>query len=142
MIIEKWNGTTFIPLTSTPPTDLSLEFRDNNLVSGENLYRAVLVLDNNERVISSTVALFYIPPGEVFIFPNPVPLGDIVAIQTPDFFNRRFVVFDALGRKILDFELLSPFEFFETNTLSIGVYFFQIFDAFGNVEKGGKFSVH
>lgn len=142
IVIEKLANASFEDIhTFELHANLSLDYIDRSLARGENIYRARIALENGEILYSNEVSIFYVPTGEIVVFPNPVNQGNFVEIATPDFLDRKFRLYDARGAEILHFPLTAEFAILETNTLSTGIYFYAVWNDNNEIEKRGKIVV-
>lgn len=136
--LEKWDGNNFALIHHWPVDSKILQYSDTNLNKGENIYRAVLELNDGSLLYSSLQTVFYVPLNEVLVFPNPVFTGEIIEIVLPNFEGRTIKIYDSWGRLVEEYDLLNQFESIETYNRSAGIYFYQIVDAEGNKEYEGK----
>ncbi len=142
IVIEKLANASFEDIhTFELHGDLSLDFIDRSLTRGDNIYRARIALESGEILYSNEVGIFYVPTGEIVVFPNPVNQGDFMEIASPDFLDRRFTLYDARGTEILHFPLTAEFAILETATLSAGIYFYAVRNDNNEIEKRGKIVV-
>ncbi|MCB0565256.1 MAG: S8 family serine peptidase [Phaeodactylibacter sp.] len=126
LIFEKQQGGQFITLAGfVLDGRLAAEFVDRILEEGLNTYRAVVVLTNGARIFSEEISIFY-TGAAYLIFPNPVPVGQGVNILSKDTEEAFLFLYDALGRLLIAYPILSNVEAIPTQNWASGIYFYQI----------------
>jgi hypothetical protein len=98
---EKWNGNTFVTLSSLTPSGLaSYQFSDPNLVSGINLYRVRIRLFNGAEIFSSEEPVIYFDGRNYIVYPNPVRRGETLKILNNELDIVSLRILDAWGREV------------------------------------------
>lgn len=127
IILEKFDGTTFKPLQQLiNNTNLSVNFVDNNLTKGLNIYRVKLELSGGSIVYSLAENVLYFKVSGYIIFPNPAGQNSEINIAQQNVDIALMQVFNASGVKIYEKELDDRINKMATGILSKGVYFIRI----------------
>lgn len=135
---EKWDGTSFHAIGSiSAPDQLQLSFNDENLKAGINTYRARVWLANGGSTLSESVDKLYAGDTGYLLFPNPVSYAEDVILLTREPAGQTFLLFDALGRKVLTYSISGDFEVIPLGTIASGLYFYTIERA-GKRDAAGK----
>lgn len=81
--VEAIRGNEFQPLHSYELESQSqLEYLDAEPQEGLNIYRSLVTFENGEAIKSDTLRLIYLNQMTALLYPNPVPYGSSLAIQT------------------------------------------------------------
>lgn len=107
------------------PTDLLYSHTDLQLREGANIYRAVVFLQDGTSIISDEISLLYTSEN-FLVFPNPANRLDGISIITKETEGVQFLLFDTLGRLVVEQELLSPFEAVIVDQFTPGIYHYMI----------------
>lgn len=127
IVFEKLNGNSFISLTTIPANgNLSFNFTDNNLRKGSNLYRAVIVLANGQKINSHIATVMYFGNSPYLIFPNPASRNAPLQIHSPDLQPRQLVIFNSSGQQVKQQTLSNLISNISLSHLQKGVYFIMI----------------
>lgn len=121
---EKMAAGQFVSLKNWQPvTSEDFEFTDEFPQQGVSHYRARIDLENGGVLFSDTVAIYFLNDKKLLIFPNPVaPRGCLnVLSNSPE--EVVFVLFDVLGKLILEKKMENPREEIRLPGLPRGVYF-------------------
>lgn len=121
---EKMEAGQFVSLKNWQPlTSEYFEFTDEFPQQGVNRYRAHIELENGGVLFSDTVEVYFLNDKKLLVFPNPVaPRGRLkVLSDSPE--EVAFVLFDVLGKLILEKKLEEPREEIRLPGLPRGVYF-------------------
>lgn len=105
-----------------------LQYIDNNLQAGINIYRAKIVLADGKVTYSEPSQVYYAGSKDYHLFPNPVRRGQILSFLSKQYKGRSVRIFDALGRKVQNIILSSETEGIDTEYLSAGMYQIAIFE--------------
>ncbi|MEZ4827696.1 MAG: S8 family peptidase [Bacteroidia bacterium] len=125
--IEKRSGSSVITLAEFPfPAELSYTYLDANLNQGANNYRAVVELQSGLTIMSDEQRLIYAAPATALIYPNPAYDGEDVTIQTKNLEGSTLYLYDQMARLIEILSIDVETEFLFTDTLSRGIYFYQM----------------
>lgn len=123
---QKYEQGQFITLPQfSAPTDLFYQASDLQLRDGANIYRAVVVLQDGTSIISDEISLLY-TSKDFLVFPNPTNRIDGISIITKETEGVQFLLFDSLGRLVVEQELLSPFEEVTIDQFAPGIYHYMI----------------
>ncbi|WP_422358751.1 S8 family peptidase [Reichenbachiella sp.] len=78
-----------------------LEYLDTEPEEGLNLYRSLITFENGEIIISDTLKLIYLNQMTALLYPNPVPYGSSLAIQTNQSGEQKSIlrIFDLKGEE-------------------------------------------
>ncbi|MCW5922166.1 MAG: S8 family serine peptidase [Saprospiraceae bacterium] len=102
--MEKMKDTGFVLLNTWQPVEAEQFAFHDAPQQGANQYRARLLLNNGITLLSDTATVFSWGANAVLVFPNPTRSGSIQVVADPTEIVS-FVVFDLLGRLILEEEL-------------------------------------
>lgn len=123
---QKYEQGQFITLTQFfAPTDLFYRTEDLKLRDGVNIYRVVIILQDGTSIISDEVSLLY-TSRDFLVFPNPINRLDGINIIAKETENVQFLLFDNLGRLVVQQDLLSPFEEVISKPFTPGLYHYMI----------------
>lgn len=120
------------------------DFTDPDLNYGLHTYRVGIALANGQTVYSELLTLFYVPPDQFVLYPNPFSRltdGNIqVHYNTDQPEQIRFQLYTALGAQVMDVSLsdLQNAVFYED--FQSGFYFYR-FVREGTLLAGGKLIV-
>jgi hypothetical protein len=139
---EKIVAGQFVALKNWQPlASEDFEFTDEFPQRGVSHYRARIDLENGGVLFSDTVEVYFLNDKKLLVFPNPVaPRGHLnVLSNSPE--EVVFVLFDVLGKLILEKRLEEPREEIRLPGLPHGVYFWGT-RVNGKLEKiGGAVAV-
>lgn len=127
IVFEKQDGNNW-PVLQTLPVNGSLlfNFTDNNLRKGGNTYRAVIVLENGQKIYSQATTIFYFAQSPYLIFPNPASPNTLLQIHSPDLQPRLLILYDSRGQKVIQTTLTNLVSAVSLTSLTKGVYFIMI----------------
>ena len=138
---QKYDLGQFRTLTSfTSPSELFYRTEDLNLREGANIYRAVVFLQNGTSIISDEISLLY-TSKDFLVFPNPTHHLEGISLIAKDTDGVQILLFDNLGRLVVQQDVLSPFEQVLTDQFTPGVYHYMILQG-DNRRAEGKIVVH
>lgn len=127
IILEKFDGTTFKPLQQLlTNTNLVVNFVDNNLTKGLNIYRVKLELAGGGIVYSLIENIFYFKGSGYSIYPNPAGQNAEINIAQQNVDIALMQVFNTSGVKIYEKEIDDRINNIAAGILSKGVYFIRI----------------
>lgn len=106
VIFEKLSGANFEVLNQQPALSTTFFFTDDNPLRGANFYRARLLLVNGNTLVSDTAAVYFAGEAGIWVFPNPVEPQEELQVVSAFEAAADFLLFDALGRLVLE----SPLE--------------------------------
>ncbi len=120
------------------PVAAHLSYLYDSLHSGNNFFRALITLSNGTSIISDTAAILYFKNRSFLVFPNPLPQGGQLHISSaiPDTYM--LVIYDALGRKIVEQEINNATNTISTQALAKGVYFLILYSNGKQVLKSSQ----
>lgn len=124
----------------TSPTELLYKTEDLNLREGANIYRVVVFLQDGTSIISDEISLLY-TSKDFLVFPNPTHPLEGISIIAKDTEGVQILLFDNLGRLIVQQDVLSPFEQVLTDQFTPGIYHYMILQD-NNRRAEGKIVVH
>jgi hypothetical protein len=117
---------------------LSYSATDAEPANGANYYRAKLHLKNSRIVYSSTISIISNGSKNIFLYPNPVASAGRLNFQLKDnAIDNTLQLMDANG-KIVWQKLIGLSGFVDMSKLPIGIYWFRLLDASGNLAESGK----
>lgn len=141
---EEYDGTAFAEISSiSNPASPNLTINSPEVREGQNLYRAIISLQNGQEITSDTSELFFVIDSEYLLFPNPVRQDQLlrVFIQEPDFSQPIFfTIYDTTGRNRVVRQFNSGQEFIPLYGIEPGLYLFRIQQ--GEDIKTGRFVIY
>lgn len=125
----------------TSLSSTTLTATDQTLRIGANTYRVIVTLSNGEELVSNEDIIFFAPPNDFLIYPNPVSQANniLIAIGNPN--GETIEIYDSLGKLVLKYDILGEFDSLETNNFPAGVYTYQILRE-GEKVKEGKIVIY
>ena len=97
-----------------------------------------LGLQTNSFLTSASI----VSPRIVSCYPNPAISFINIDLQKNTTKNYNFVVFNFLGKKVVDINELNAHNTLDLTNFTRGIYIFQLKDATGRVIESGKFQVN
>lgn len=141
VVFEKWKNGAFEHLKIFQPVDSeNFAFTDEFPERGANRYRSRLDLVNGATLFSDTLAVYFLEEGEALVFPNPVAASGTLSVTSNTSGEAVFVLFDILGRLILEENLDDARVDIALPSLPRGVYFWGVKEN-GEWKKEGKLVV-
>jgi len=136
IFFEKQSGAGFVVLDEQPADHLDYSFLDETLQKGLNTYRARILLDNGATLWSDTVKVYYIAENNWWVFPNPIASRGALTIVSESDSEAVFLLFDILGKCVLEKTLDEVGTELPLIGLSPGVYFYKIRQGAGSIGEG------
>jgi Subtilase family/Secretion system C-terminal sorting domain len=125
VIIEKWTRNGFLPIRDIPAgLALRYNFVDDSLLTGGNIYRARIDLNNGKTIYSLNETIYYLPETDYLVYPNPATTD--FTIVSKDLDNAELILYNSVGQKVLVKKLTSPVERIPASRIKSGVYFISI----------------
>ena len=126
--IERKNNEEFEEIGTVTPSSLEFQFNDLDPLQGINIYRAVAVLSNGERVVSDETEVFFLTTTPVQVFPNPVERPGVFSVFTRDLdgTSLKLYIYNYSGQLIFDTELLGDRSGISTAGFSEGIYLYRV----------------
>jgi hypothetical protein len=141
VVFEKWENGAFEPLKTFQPLESEdFAFTDEFPEKGVNRYRARLDLANGATLFSDTLEVYFLEEGKALVFPNPVASQGTLSVASNTSGEAVFVLFDVMGKLILEKKLDDLREDVALPSLPRGIYFWGMKEQ-GKWEKGGKLAV-
>jgi hypothetical protein len=118
--ITSFNNTNFMMVDPLP-------------LSGFQHYRVSLSTNFATSILSDTVEVFVIHPEEVFVYPNPVAVGQMIniVVSNEEVVSAQFI--NALGQQVQAAEDTGPIKSFDTAGLMKGIYLIRIQKSDGTI---------
>lgn len=127
IVLEKWDGINFKPIQQLVNNNsLLINFSDNNLVRGLNIYRIKLELAGGGIVYSLEENVFYFGDSRYVIYPNPAAQYNEINIAQLNVDIAFMQVFNATGVKVFEKNLDDRINKIPAGKLSKGFYFIRI----------------
>ena len=127
IVLEKFDGTGFRPIQQvTNNTSLLVNFTDNNLTKGLNIYRIKLELVGGGIVYSLEEYIFYFRGSDYVVYPNPARQYADINIAQKEVDKAIMQVFNAAGAKVFEKQLDDRINIIPAGKLSKGFYFIHI----------------
>lgn len=119
----------------------TITYLDTQPKQGYNRYRARVVLQNGEEVITEAVENFFLTESPYAVFPNPINRSTGLIINTSLIQNTggTLRLYTTDGRLSKVYTLISDREVIDIRALLPGLYFYSI--EYGNQKFNGKLSV-
>ena len=125
VIIEKWTRNGFLPIRDIPAgLALRYNFVDDSLLTGGNIYRARIDLNNGKTIYSLNETIYYLPEMDYLVYPNPATTD--FTIVSKDLDNAELILYNSVGQKVLVKKLTSTVERIPASRIKSGVYFISI----------------
>ncbi|MEO6405170.1 MAG: S8 family peptidase [Ferruginibacter sp.] len=129
IVVEKFDGVSFKPIQMLVNNfGLLVNFTDNNLIKGLNIYRIRLELKGGGIVYSSNENIFYFGTSRYVIYPNPASQYNSVNIAQLDVNTAMMQVYAATGERVYEALLDDRINTIQAGKLSKGIYFIRITD--------------
>ena len=124
LLRENSSGTKVLKTFSRPLGQLQLEIRDEAPEVGDNLYYALIKLENGKVIRTQTVEIYV--PGEntLEVYPNPVKAGELLSVRSLGD-QLDVEIFDTQGRKLSEDWLVRYNDHVEIRFFARGLYFLR-----------------
>ena len=130
LTVEKLTNGVFQSLQVIQPVNaLDYLLFDNKLTDGTNTYRLKIELTNGLVIYSSPQSVYYFLTTRYIIFPNPAKATGSIQVFTkeePANTNTQVILYNALGQKVLQYNLQETASSIPLNGLKGGIYFILI----------------
>jgi hypothetical protein len=128
IILEKWNGGSFVLLAERPASDsLELRFQDRFLQYGVNRYRIRLEISGGRSVYSLPEDIFYTGSTGYRLYPNPVRNGEPLHLFIADLPDEAVIqVSDLTGRLVRQEKIKGSPQDVSTTGLVSGTYLIRV----------------
>ncbi|MBK7871929.1 MAG: T9SS type A sorting domain-containing protein [Saprospiraceae bacterium] len=137
IVFEKLESGNYIPIATVPASDQPLfQFSDINLKPGINTYRARVNLNNGAILYSESASIYYEGKSGFYVFPNPVSQREELNILSKDTDNLRFILYDALGRQVLNQPLFANIENISLQKMTAGIYYYAVLGGNSKIGQG------
>ncbi|MCY7328242.1 MAG: S8 family peptidase, partial [Saprospiraceae bacterium] len=136
VFFEKQKGNAFYTLNEQIADNEMFAFTDNTPQRGLNTYRVQLLLANGAWLLSDTITVYFAGENGVWVFPNPISEQGTLQVVSAFSEEADFLLFDVLGRLILERKLDEVPVEVALEDLPRGVYYWGI-NTGGKMEKGG-----
>jgi hypothetical protein len=117
-------------------TQLTLIEFDQQLEIGRNIYRAVVTISSEQALLSGEDDVFYLLPDQFLFYPNPISQEENIQIAIKNPGGEIIELYDELGRLVIRYDLINPFETLETINLPAGIYFYHILREEERIQEG------
>ena len=142
IVLEKLDGTSFKPVQQlTNNFSLLVNFVDNNLTKGLNIYRIKLELAGGRIVYSLIENVFYFNGSNYLIYPNPALQYKDINVAQENVDVAFMQVFNATGVKVFEKNLDDRINKIPAGKLSKGFYFIRFLNN-GNRKQTLKLVVY
>ncbi len=136
VVFEKLAANRFLPLATVISENNTFIYEDENLQAGINTYRARVELLDGAVIYTEPAYVYYEGDGGYFVFPNPVSSREELNVLSREGAALRFVLFDSMGRTMLDYSLVGNIENLPMQKIASGVYHYAIFDNKTRIGQG------
>ena len=127
IVLEKFDGSSFKPIHQlTNNNNLSVNFSDNNLTKGLNIYRIKLDLAGGATTYSLEENVFYFGGVGYIVFPNPAAQYNEINIAQQNVDEAFMQVYNVAGMKVFEKELDDRINKIPAGILRRGFYFIRI----------------
>jgi len=128
--LEKWIDGAYQSLSRATPAQNELTWIDHSLQTGPNQYRAVLHRDNGQTTTTLPRTLYYFGDQPILVFPNPISANSLLSIFiTSEYTGSYFELYNAQGRLVRRYDVLSERENLFLGNLQAGFYTYQLVPA-------------
>lgn len=93
---------------------------------GLNTYRAKIELQNGTIYYSKPEQVLIFAENPYYLFPNPITEGSNLKLMSDDIDDTKFILFDLMGKKILEQKITSYLETIKLPLLPKGIYYATI----------------
>jgi hypothetical protein len=125
--IVKISRNSEVLFSTNQPSLVTYTVTDTKLEHGLNQYQAMVILEDGRTILSSVETVYYLNNLAHIIFPNPVRQGGHFYLLSDFPVDGNAVIYDAWGRKIMEFVIQEKQQAINVNRLSRGIYFIMIF---------------
>ncbi|MEP2772882.1 MAG: S8 family peptidase, partial [Fulvivirga sp.] len=128
VVFQRFEDGEFIDAYTVEPQSNITSVEETNAFQGPNRHRAIIKFGNGEELISEESFIYYLSDTPFLVFPNPAEPGSEVAVYSKIFEAGTTVVFSLYnreGQKVLEEQLVSNREFFDTSYLEPGLYIYR-----------------
>ena len=125
--IEKEMNQQFLTIQET--TDISglqLQFFDDQLIQGLNVYRVVITLKNGMEIISDPTGVIFRGNNEALVFPNPVVKDAEITVLEKTSSPGKINLYDGFGALIKVFQVNNGNSRIPLEGLPAGIYYYAI----------------
>ncbi|QSE96452.1 S8 family peptidase [Fulvivirga lutea] len=124
-------------LGTMPVVNLVTTGIDTDPSNGLNRYRATLLFDNGEQLVSDTIGVYYLEESKVLVFPNPLSSEDFLSVLTKDFDGSSitFQLINREGQLIFEDVLFSTSNSIALPDVTSGLYFYRIITNEGTITE-------
>ncbi len=126
VFFEKEINGAFVTLDEQVAEGEDFTFVDEHPQKGINLYRSRLLLDNGATLLGDTAKVYFTGEKGWWVFPNPIASGGMLQVASQTDGEAVFVLFDLLGRHVLEKKLEELGVGIPLDGLPKGVYFYKI----------------
>ena len=124
---EKYINGSFVPVhTVAAGSALAFTYTDQQTVTGRNMYRAGVVLQNGMVLYSEPASVYIVHEQGYLVFPNPLPAGAMLQIHTTGLEPKEVMLFNMIGQKVLHQRINQLVAPIHTNRLQPGAYYLDI----------------
>ncbi len=113
--------------STSQPLVTTYTAQDMKLEKGLNQYQAIVTLDDGRIISSGIETVYFLDNTSHIIFPNPVPAGGRLFLLSDFPVEGEGVVYDAWGRKMMQFTIEEKQQQIQVNRLTPGMYYLVIF---------------
>lgn len=133
---EEYTRNGFIPISQQPfANNLLLSAIDPELILGNNLYRAVIELQNGNLIYSDTASIYHTGSKNAVIYPNPAPVkGSVTVLTEQD--DLQFQLIDNNGRIVLQQRINDYPQQVSLTNVQRGIYYYRLVKKNNKVQSG------
>jgi hypothetical protein len=99
-------------------------------------YRAKLILNNGNEVLSNVVQVVIFKERRFFVYPNPVLSGSSLVVHSSDNTESVFELFNLAGQKLYSYSLRTATTVIRLPQLQHGIYFYRMINESKNIYNG------
>ena len=129
------NGFTLLD-KQTPTTAIQYQSIDQTLISGTNLYRAVIELSDGRKIISDTASLYFTQNKVAVVYPNPALVNGTVTVLTEQDDEVIFQLIDNYGRVVLQEQVTDYPQQVSLLGLQKGIHYYRLLKKNKKVQTG------
>jgi hypothetical protein len=115
---------------------LQYQFTDQQLIAGTNLYRAVIELSDERKIISDTASLYFTQNNVAVVYPNPALVNGFVTVLTEQDDEVTFQLIDNYGRVVLQKPIIDYPQQVSLLGLQKGIHYYRLLKKNKKVQTG------
>ncbi|HLO82689.1 MAG TPA: T9SS type A sorting domain-containing protein, partial [Chitinophagaceae bacterium] len=111
------------------PTSANIEYRDDQLKQGLNIYQALVYLEDGSIVYSNQETVYYLNNKTHIVYPNPAPRGTDISVLSDLPADETALIYDNYGRLLMKKIITEKVQKLPTSSLPPGMYHVRMISA-------------